>query len=81
MEDIAVQPETGVMYGIGYGPNYSLNQINLTNGALVNLGPSLVRPDGLAFTDVPEPAIFVLLAVGACVLPAHRRRPTAHNRV
>jgi hypothetical protein len=81
MEDIAVQPETGVMYGIGYGPDYSLYQINLNNGALVNLGPSLLRPNGLAFTVVPEPAALVLLAMGTCALAVPRRRPTSHNRV
>jgi hypothetical protein len=69
MEDIAVQPETGVMYGIGYGPNYSLYQINLTNGALVNVGPSLLRPTGLAFATVPEPnaAILAMIALPMAV--------------
>jgi hypothetical protein len=63
MEDIAVQPESGIMYGIGYGPNYSLYQIDLTTGALVNLGPSTTRPSGLAFTAVPEPATLTLSAL------------------
>ncbi len=78
MEDIAVRPETGVMYGIGYGPNYSLYQINLTNGALVNLGPSVVRPSGLAFAAVPEPATLTVsvLALVGCRLHRCTRRKT-----
>jgi hypothetical protein len=73
MEDIAVQPETGVMYGIGYGPDYSLYQISLTDGALVKLGPSLGRPNGLAFAAVPEPATIVLIAMGSWIVAACRR--------
>jgi hypothetical protein len=63
MEDIAANPETGVMYGIGYGPNYSLYQIGLPDGSLTNLGPSLGRPNGLAFAAVPEPSAAGLMIV------------------
>jgi hypothetical protein len=80
MEDIAVQPETGVMYGIGYGPDYSLYQIDLTNGTLVKLGASLIRPTGLAFAALPEPASIVIVAAGLFCL-SFRRRPTSHNRI
>jgi hypothetical protein len=57
--DIAVRPEDDVMYGLGYGndPNstYSLYQINPQTAAITDLGPSVFRPAGLAFTNVPEP--------------------------
>jgi hypothetical protein len=61
------------MYGIGYGPNYNLYQIDLTTGALVNLGPSVTRPNGLAFAAVPEPTAptLSLLVMACCLL--HRR--------
>jgi hypothetical protein len=72
MEDIAVHPESGAMYGIGYGPDYSLYQINLTTGSLVNLGPSLVRPNGLAFAAVPEPSALVLAAMAVALITRAR---------
>lgn len=68
MEDIAVHPQTGVMYGLGYGfgtDNYSLYQINLADGALTRLGLSVTRPSGLAFTAVPEPAAALIATLGA----------------
>ncbi len=52
--DIAVRPEDGVMFGLGFGTDpahdYSLYQINLTNAAVTDIGPSVGRPGGLAFT-------------------------------
>ena len=52
--DIAVRPEDGVMFGLGFGAgpahDYSLYQINLTTGAVTDIGPSIGRPGGLAFT-------------------------------
>jgi hypothetical protein len=75
MEDIAARPETGVMYGIGFGANYSLYQINLMSGALVNLGNSLLRPDGLAFAAVPEQRTLMLAAMAvAFFIPGALRR-------
>lgn len=58
MEDMAFDPDSGIMYGLGFG--YSLYQINLTSGALTVVGPSLTRPAGMAFTDVPEPTTMLL---------------------
>jgi hypothetical protein len=49
MEDMAVRPEDGVMYGLGYA--YNLYQIDLATGALKTVGPSVIRPSGLAFTS------------------------------
>lgn len=84
MEDIAVHPETGVMYGIGYGyntDNYSLYQINLADGALTRLGPSIGRPSGLAFTGVPEPSSAIVALLGAAiVLLKHPRRSRSPNQ-
>lgn len=80
VEDIAVHPQTGVMYGLGYGFNpdsYSLYQINLADGALTRLGPSVTRPSGLAFTAVPEPAAALIATLGAIVIllrPSQRPR-------
>ena len=54
MEDIAVRPENGIMYGLGY-PNYDLYQINLASAALTKVGPSFARPSGVAFTSLPSP--------------------------
>lgn len=68
MEDIAAHPQTGVMYGLGYGfslDSYSLYQINLADGALTRLGPSAIRPSGLAFTAVPEPTAALIATLGA----------------
>jgi len=79
VEDIAVHPQTGVMYGLGYGfspDSYSLYQINLADGALTRLGPSVIRPSGLAFTAVPEPAAALIATLGAiAVLFKSPRRP------
>lgn len=61
MEDIAARPEDGVMYGIGYGPDYSLYQIDVDTGDLVKLGDSLARPSGLSFAAIPEPSTLVLV--------------------
>jgi hypothetical protein len=65
MEDMAFDPDTGIMYGLGFG--YSLYQINVSNGDLTVIGPSLGRPAGMAFTDVPEPTGLIL---GLCGLVA-----------
>lgn len=70
LEDIAARPEDGVMYGLGIGGEpaaYTLYQIDLTTGSLKDIGPSLGRPGGLAFTGIPEPttlALFVCTIVG-----------------
>jgi hypothetical protein len=75
--DIAAHPETGVMYGLGYGNDpsstYSLYKIDLTTGGATNIGPSLGRPAALAFTVVPEPASLGV-ALMACLGMALRRR-------
>jgi hypothetical protein len=55
IEGMAWLQETSTMLGLGYGygaDGYSLFEINLTNGALVRLGPSVGRPSGLAFTGL-----------------------------
>jgi hypothetical protein len=72
MDDIAARPEDGLMYGVGYGPSYSLYQIDLSTGDLVNLGDSLLRPSGLAFSAVPEPST-VSLGLAALVLLTGKR--------
>lgn len=83
MEDIAIHPETGVMYGVGYGynpDNYSLYQINLTDGVLTRIGPSMSRPNGLAFTAIPEPSSVVVAMLGAAmVMLKHSRRGQSPN--
>jgi hypothetical protein len=65
--DIAVRAEDGLMYGLGFGndPNvdYSLYQIDTATGNVTNIGPSVGRPAGLAFTRVPEPATPGLIVV------------------
>jgi hypothetical protein len=52
MEDIAVRPEDGIMYGLGFA--YNLYQIDLATGALTTVGPSLSRPSGAALTSDPN---------------------------
>jgi len=49
------------MYGLGFG--YNLYLINFFTGNLTQIGASLPRPAGLAFTNVPEPNF-----AGVCVL-------------
>ncbi|WP_146447960.1 hypothetical protein [Bythopirellula polymerisocia] len=74
MEDIAVDPATGIMHGLGFG--YSLYKINLTNGNLTNVGPSLTRPAGMAFTNIPEPtaAAMSLLSILVVAVRFPKRR-------
>lgn len=83
MEDIAARPEDGVMFGLGFG--YSLYQINVDTGELIEIGPSLGRPGGIAFTLVPEPSAAVLGAMAACALLAvprsqFSRRPSVGEK-
>ena len=73
IEDIAVKPETGVMYGIGYGPEYNLYQIDTTNGSLTKIGASLSRPTGLAFADVPEPVSVIYAFIAMMSLSVRRQ--------
>jgi hypothetical protein len=76
LEDIAIRPENGLMYGLGYGGDpaaYSFYQIDLTTGSLKDIGPSLGRPGGLAFTGIPEPTTFALLMLAIIGLAFHRR--------
>jgi hypothetical protein len=68
IEDLAAHPGTGSMYALGLGPqlpDYGLYQINLTTGALSNVGISLSRPASLAFTyaAIPEPTSVCLIAI------------------
>jgi hypothetical protein len=72
MEDIAARPENGVMYGLGFG-GYQLFTIDLNNGALTSVGPSLTRPSGLAFTNVPEPSSLAFVTMVAGTLAFRRR--------
>ncbi|HEX5471035.1 MAG TPA: hypothetical protein VFW73_04070 [Lacipirellulaceae bacterium] len=62
--DIAVRPEDDVLYGLGFsddpGSTYSLYKIDRNTAAITNIGPSVFRPAGLAFTNVPEPAAIAL---------------------
>lgn len=62
MEDIAVRPEDGVMYGLGYS-GYDLYKIDTADGSVTSVGPSVGRPGGLAFTAVPEPSGLTLLVL------------------
>jgi hypothetical protein len=79
--DIAVRPEDGVLYGLGYktfaGGDYSLYTINRETGAITDLGASVIRPSGLAFTRIPEPTtpalVVALIATLAQLLHARRR--------
>jgi hypothetical protein len=80
MEDIAARPEDGVMFGLGFG--YSLYRINVGTGQLLEVGPSLSRPGGLAFTAVLEPtASFLCLAAVSSFIIGRRaqfnRRPSS----
>jgi hypothetical protein len=79
--DIAVHPATGVMYGLGFdnqpSVDYGLYQIDLTTGAIANIGQSLFRPAGLAFTAIPEPTAFtlaLLVGIAAVATLRHARR-------
>jgi hypothetical protein len=72
MEDIAVRPEDGVMFGLGYAP-YSLYQMDKGTAQVVEVGPSLGRPGGLAFTAVPEPAAAALCLLAVLGILAARR--------
>lgn len=79
LEDIATRPENGLMYGLGYGGDpaaYTLYQIDLTTGSLKDIGLSLGRPGGLAFTGIPEPTTFTLLtlAIIAIAFPIRLKR-------
>ncbi len=80
MEDIAVRPEDGAMYGIGYGPDYNLYKIDLADGSLTTVGPSLGRPSGLAFAAVPEPNSIAMSAILAVTLAATSSFSTARGR-
>jgi len=79
LEDMAARPEDGVMYGLGIGDAYTLYQIDLTTGSLKDIGPSLGRPGGLAFTGIPEPTTLALF-VSAIVGLAFRHRKTVPPR-
>jgi len=75
IEDIAARPEDGVMYGLGFGGEpaaYTLYQIDLMTGSLKDIGPSLGRPGGLAFTGIPEPSTLVLLMIAIVGLAFYR---------
>lgn len=73
MEDIAVRPEDGVMYGLGYA-DYQLFTINLDDGAVSSVGNSLGRPGGLAFTAVPEPSTGLIAMTASCAVFLQRKR-------
>jgi hypothetical protein len=76
IEDFAARPEDGVMLGLGFpSPDYALLQINLENGTLATVGPSLSRPSSLAFTSVPEPS-----ALAFCVLTFVLSACRRHNQ-
>lgn len=79
MEDMAFDPDSGIMYGLGFG--YSLYQINLASGALNVVGPSLGRPAGMAFTIVPEPTTMLLCFSLLLTLATHSSRHSLNRRV
>lgn len=62
--DIAMRPEDGLMYGLGHSGiaayTYGLYTIDIDTAALSHVGPSLGRPAGLAFTNIPEPNTLTL---------------------
>jgi hypothetical protein len=73
--DIAVNPEDGQVYGLGYHPRalfggYALFQVDLQSRELTVVGASMFRPSGLAFTSVPEPGSAALALLGCGVLLA-----------
>jgi sugar lactone lactonase YvrE len=74
LDDLAADPATGMVYALGNGtPTYSLYVLNVTSGALKPVGPSLLRPAGMAFTNVPEPATWFLAAFALATIIAVRR--------
>lgn len=69
MEDLAVRPEDGVLFGLGYSSSYYLYQVDPVDAQVVEVGLTLGRSGGLAFTFVPEPsgaalAVIAAMAVG-----------------
>jgi hypothetical protein len=68
LEDMASRPSDNTMFALGYGPDYNLYTVDVTNGTLQEIGPSVSRPAGLAFFAVPEPGSLALLLLGLLAL-------------
>ena len=65
---LAVRPSDGTMFLATNDSSYALFTIDANTGARTFVGNTLLRPDGLAFASVPEPAAAGLLTLALVVL-------------
>lgn len=67
--DFAFRPEDGKLYALGNTTqSYRLFTIDPLNGSTAMIGPSIIRPSGLAFLAIPEPSSLALFCLGSLCL-------------
>jgi hypothetical protein len=76
---------SGVLYGLNVNladPNRAthLVTIDLTSGAITDLGPTVSRLDAIAFGPIPEPSVFGLIVLAAAMGVMQRFRRGYANR-
>lgn len=62
---LAVRPEDGTMFLAAIDGAYNLYTIDAATGIRTLVGPTVLRPSGLAFTTVPEPTTWGALVLAS----------------